>query len=359
MYFGDTPGRSPERKVEPVASVEDRWVTTVGGRRVPTERHGRGSRYVVRYRDPSGRQRHKSFKKKVDADRFAVAVEADKLRGTYIDPSAGRVSVRQYAEEWLAGQTFDPSTREATEVRLRRHILPHLGDCPIGALRPSQVQAWLRALQQQLAPRYVRVIFANLSAVLSAAVDDEMIAKNPCRAPSIRLPRQDPDRIEPWSLEEVRAVQAALPSRFRLMATLAAGLGLRQGEIFGLSVEDVDFLRAVVHVRRQVKIVNSQQLYALPKGRRTRDVPLPDVVALEIAHHLATYPAGPVSLPWQSPDGERREVAVVLSTREGHALNRNYVNAHVWKPALVAAGSPAFASERHACPAALLRLVAA
>ena len=32
---------------------------------------------------------------------------------------------------------------------------------------------------------------------------------------------------------------------------LCVGLGLRQGEAFGLTVDDVDFLRSVVHVRRR------------------------------------------------------------------------------------------------------------
>ncbi len=108
--------------------------------------------YQVRYRDPSGVQRAKQFAKKIDADRFAATVEADKLRGTYIDPSAGKVTVADYAQLWLASQTFDEATREAVEMRLRVHVLPHLGTKQLAALRPSQVQAWLRALQQHLAP---------------------------------------------------------------------------------------------------------------------------------------------------------------------------------------------------------------
>jgi hypothetical protein len=85
--------------------------------------------------------------------------------GSYIDPQAGRISLRRYASEWLAGQTFDESTCEATESRLRVHIYPYLGDRGLGSIRPSHVQAWDRALQQQgLAPTYRRVLFANLSA---------------------------------------------------------------------------------------------------------------------------------------------------------------------------------------------------
>ena len=41
------------------------------------------SRWQVRYRDPTGRQRTKNFAKKSEAERWAAIVEADKLRGSF------------------------------------------------------------------------------------------------------------------------------------------------------------------------------------------------------------------------------------------------------------------------------------
>ncbi len=73
----------------------------------------------------------------------------------------------------------------------------------------------------------MRVIFVNLSAILAAAVLDERIVKHPCRASSVRAPRSDPMRVEPWLGEQVEAVHDALPERYRVMVTLATGLSLR------------------------------------------------------------------------------------------------------------------------------------
>jgi integrase len=150
-------------------------------------------------------------------------------------------------------QTFDETTREAVALRLRLHVYPHLGDYQLAALRPSVVQAWARGLQQQLAPSYVRVVFANLSSILQAAVDDGIIGRNPCRAGSVKPPAPDRRKVLPWPAERVTAVAAALPDRYRAIMAAVAGLGLRQGECFGLAVDDVDFLRGVVHVRRQTR----------------------------------------------------------------------------------------------------------
>jgi hypothetical protein len=54
---------------------------------------GRGrNRWRARWRDPAGRQRTKSFARKVDAERFLLGVEDAKLRGAYVDPAAGKVN---------------------------------------------------------------------------------------------------------------------------------------------------------------------------------------------------------------------------------------------------------------------------
>jgi integrase len=306
-------------------------------------------RYDVNYREPDGRKRRKTFLKKSDAERFANTVEADKARGSYLDPDAGRITFKKYAEQWLAAQTFEETTRQAVELRLRLHAYPVLGSKMLAQIKPSTVQAWLGGLPIK-SGSYRRVIFANVSTILSAAVDDERVAKNPCKAGSVTPPKLDGGKIVPWPGERVQAVSDALPDRFRIAATLAAGLGLRQGEVFGLSPDDVDFLRGVVEVRRQVRLfAGNRHAFALPKGNKTRTVPLPDSVRDLLAAHLAERPARSVTLPWRTLDGDPVTVPLVLTTREATALNRNYFNTHVWKPALRAAVvEPSRANGMHA-----------
>ena len=78
-------------------------------------------------------------------------------------------------------------------------------------------------------------------------------------------------------------------------------------------------------------------MFALPKGRKTRRVPLPESVRDAIAAHLTLHPAHSVTLPWEKLDGASRSFDLLLNTRERGALNRNYFNPKIWKPALVAA----------------------
>ena len=93
--------------------------------------------YDVRYRDPNGVQRKRSFGRKRDAMDYAASVETDKLRGAYVDRNAGRETFRTFADRWLAAQLFAPSTRSRVASDLRNHIYPVLGDRPLAAIRPS------------------------------------------------------------------------------------------------------------------------------------------------------------------------------------------------------------------------------
>jgi integrase len=227
--------------------VDDLWYLRKradDGTRVPTTRHGRGKRWRVRWIDPSGRRRSGLFDRKADADDHDAAVRADVARGTYVDRDAGKVYLKVYGAQWLDAQTFDPSTRETVTLRLRLHVCPYLGDQELGSLaqRPSLVQAWARRLTGQLAPNYVRTVFGNLSAVLSAAVADGLIPRNPCRLDSVKPPVAERRRVIPWSVSRVEQVRAGLPDRYQALVELGEGCGLRQGEALGLGEDDVDWV---------------------------------------------------------------------------------------------------------------------
>ncbi|WP_232376519.1 tyrosine-type recombinase/integrase [Amycolatopsis aidingensis] len=306
-----------------------------------TELYGVGMRYKVRYVDPTGKERSKSFpdKQKRAAEEFLNRVEHEMNRGSYTDPDAGKVPFREYGESWLRSQTFEESTRESTGVRLRKHVYPYLGDKYLDMIKPSVIREWDRALQQQgLAASYRQVLFIHVQAILNAAIDDELIRKNPCNASSVRKPQIQPRKIVPWTLERVHAVHEAISERYKITVTLGAGLGLRQGEVFGLAVDDVDFGNGSVTVQRQVKIVYGKPCFGPPKRGKVREIPLPDSVAHALREHSARFPPLTVTLPWQHPDGEPVSATVYVYSRDRRAAWRPVYNQWTWVPALEKAG---------------------
>jgi integrase len=328
-----------------LAHIEDRWFRTIENngkrQRVPTALNGKGLRYRVRFVGPDGRERSRSFpdREKKAAEAFMVSVESDRLRGSFVDPRAGRMTFREYARRWLTQQTFDETTREVTERRLRRHILPRLGGEELARLRPAQIRELDRHLQTQgLSASYRAVVFSNVATILNAAVDDERIVRNPCHARTLRPPRTPPKRVVPWSCERVLAVRAAMAERYRVMVDLGAGCGLRQGEILGIGVEDLDHVRRLIHVSRQIRIVGNRLVFALPKGRKRRDVPLPVSVEDAIASHRDRVPSLEITLPWEVPTGPPHTARLIIVGVTGVAVDRNMINRDIWQPALARVG---------------------
>ncbi|MFD0541803.1 tyrosine-type recombinase/integrase, partial [Actinomadura luteofluorescens] len=326
--------------------IQDRWYKTETNadgtqKRLKTDRHGTGMRYRARYIAPDGTERSKSFpdKQKRLAEAWLNQLAADMTRGQYIDPAAGKVTFNQYATKWLASQTTDMGTRASVRTQIQRHAIPYLGSRPMGSFQPGHIRDWLSALESDVpASSYRRVIFSSVSAVFGAAVDDGHLPKNPCRARSVRAPSRGQGRIVPWASERVFAVQAALPERFQAMVDLGAGCGLRQGEIFGLPEDAIDFASGWLHVGCQVKVVNGHLVFGLPKRDKERDVPLPGHVAASLKRHMESYPPMEVTLPWQRPDGQPVTKKLVFTRADGGAIRRTDFNVHTWKPSLVAAG---------------------
>lgn len=332
-----------------MAWIEDRWWVTRKNpdgsfTREKSPRYELGLRWRVRYEDPDGRDRARSFARKEDAEQFKTRIAADLLQGTYLDPAAGKITLRRYAEDWLENQTFDDATREVVANRVRR-ICEGLGGKRLVQLAgsPSAVQAWLKG--QEGAPSTIRGCLHTLSTICAAAVDDGRMARNPCKSRSVRAPRDDERKVRPLPPVKLVALREALPQRWRAMADAGASCGLRQGEIFALSPDDVDFLRRVVHVRRQVKIIGSGQFFARPKRGKIRDVPLSDSAAVAFSEHIRSFPPVEVTLPWHQPGNRRHgkpeKVALMFTTpRARGAVRRQRFNRGAWKAALREAGIP-------------------
>ena len=279
-----------------------------------------GGKWRARYRErPGGPQRTRQFDRKIDAQRWLDAIGGDLAQGTYIDPAAGRVTFGAYAEAWQAGQIHRPSTAARVETTLRCHVLPQLGDRPLAALRTSELQAWLKGRTEVLAPSTVRTLHQLVSAIFAAAVVDRLIASSP--ATGVKLPRAAGDEVAPMSRAQVHAVAAAVPDRYRALVVVAAATGLRQGELLGLTLDRIDFLRRTIRVDRQLVTVSGQEPYLAPPKTpsSTRTIPAPAVALEALARHLETFPVVD-------------EPAFVFTDEGGRPIRRPHIG-HVWRRA--------------------------
>jgi integrase len=285
----------------------------------------------ARYRDQSGRQHARHFARKADAVRWLDEVTASVVTGHYVDPKAGRVSFRDYAEQWRAAQVHRPTSAAHVETMLRRHAYPTLGDRPLSTILPSEIQAWVKRLgtgapggKRALSPATIGVVHSIVSSVFKAAVRDRRIVANPCEG--TRLPRTERRQVVPPTTEQLEILRQAMPEQLRALVTFVAGTGVRQGEALGLTVDRLDLLRREVTIDRQlVSLVGSRPQLAPPKtSASVRTIPLPQVVVDVLASHLSRYPSAREGL---------------VFTFDGEPIRRQAFG-HVWRPAAKAAGLP-------------------
>ncbi|WP_448624092.1 tyrosine-type recombinase/integrase [Geodermatophilus sp. URMC 64] len=278
--------------------------------------------YRPRFRDATGKEHARHFKRKVDAQRWLDEMTAAMVTGQYVDPAAGRMTVSEYAERWRVTQVHRPTTSAHVETMLRRHVYPTLGDKRLGSVLPSDIQSLVKQLSLDLAPATVGVVHRILAGIFKAAVRDRRIVASPCEG--TKLPKIHRRRIEPLALEAVEALTEAMPEKYRALIPLAAGTGLRQGEALGLTVDRIDFLRRQLTVDRQLVTMPDRAPYLAPPKTQAsvRVVPLPQVVVDALALHLATWPAD----------------EFVFTTELGDPIRRTAFSAAVWRPAVRRAG---------------------
>jgi integrase len=256
-------------------------------------------RWRARYRDDTGREHARHFERKTDAQAWLDDQTARLVRGEWADPRAGRELLSAYATRWQSIQVSSPGTARIVDNALRRHILPRLGGQRIANIRRSDVQAFVKWLQTRelrpatdrqaartLSAGSVRNIYEVLARVMDAAVEDRVIAISPCRR--IALPKDHDDEVGVPSLDEIELVRGALGERWQAVPVVLAGSGLRVGELLGLRLSDVDFLRRSIRVERQR--LQSNQIAPLKSRTSRRTVPVGQVVIDVLAAHLAAYP---------------------------------------------------------------------
>lgn len=305
--------------------------------KVPSADHGRGRRWMARWRDPDGQQRSASFDRKSDAERAATTTGADKLRGNYIDPAAGKVSFKDYAERWRKDQLHHrPGTVAQAESRLRLHVYPVIGDRSMASIRRSDVQRVVTLAAERLAPATVGVMYSYVSAVFKAAVVDRVVASSPCV--KVKLPAVERGRVVPLTVEQVGTIAERVDKRYRALVLLAAATGMRSGELRGLTVDriapalhlrgDVAPQQATLRVDRQLAGIDDREPVFAPvkTGAADRTVPVGAAVAQMLAEHLGDYGPG--------------NGGVVFHAQGGLPLNRSRAG-HIWRAAVAGMKLPA------------------
>lgn len=292
------------------------------------ERRGSGSKpWRARYRTPEGRSRSQQFARKVDAERFLAALETDKLRGTWVDPSRSTETVAAWVEQWRVSVVdLRPSALSRLDATVNTHVLPAFGARRLSSISNADVRAWAARLHRDagMSASSVRKAVFALRRILAAAVADRRLAVNPAQDVPLPAERSGDQRF--LTAEEVERLADAIAPRFRAFVLVASYGGLRFGELAALRRGRIDLLRGKVSVAETLVDLNGELSFGPPKTKNSRrTVPLPRRVLRELEQHLSTYVGAA---------GD----ALVFTGLQGQPLRRAGFRRSWWQPAVRAAG---------------------
>lgn len=302
-------------------------------------------KWQARWYEASGRERTKTFPRKSDADKHLTFVNNAVLSGTYVDAAAGRMTVGELADQWLAGKVnLAPGTRQVYESVLSVHVRPRWGSVPLSRVDHGALQAWIAQLiASGMGSWYVHKVHNVMTGIMGLAVRSKRLPSNPCD--DLELPRivEKPKKyLTASQVEQLAREASTLPSgrprratdaafaQYRLVVYVLAYCGLRWSELAALRVESVNLMTRRITVSASVTELNGSALvWGPPKNGQVRWVSVPRFLADELAQHLAGKSAD--DLVFTSPDGQmlrRRNACRAFFNRAASAIGQDGLTPH-------------------------------
>lgn len=257
----------------------------------------------------------KRFASKSAAVAWAQQVEGRIARGQRTENLKRRTTVLDEAQRWYALEVGkSPAPAGNTRRRIEREVRLYIEGRPIGArpvedLRVSEVTAWLNALCSHMAPQSANLVLSTLRRVLDMSALDSKATHNAARLakPAKRAHVSAEDAvIIAMPLGVIDALRASLKADYRIGVTLSLGLGLRAGELCGLTIDRVNFLKGTVRIDRQLDSsvsVHHPAPFMAPKHDSIRTVPATPALLDAIRAHVEAHGLGAHGLIFHSTGG--------------------------------------------------------
>lgn len=316
----------------------------------------------ARYRDDEGKEHSRHFPRRRDAQDWLDGIASSRRTGTYVDPSSSRLTLQAFYADWAPRQVWATGTRTAAD---RAVSACDFAAVPFGKLRRSHAEAWVKAMQSELAASTIRTRVKYVRGALRAAVHDRLLPEDPTAGLKLPAVRKLEHSMRIPTPEEVIAIREAAESFLHPLLDLMAYAGLRIGEATAMQVRDVDWLRRTVHVARQVQNRPGLREVCAPKHGSERVVPVPEALTQRLSTaitEVGTYGPDAWLLPGDppSPNALRRwfEKACAAAGVEGVSPHDFR---HYYASGLIRAGLDAVSVARamgHASPAITLNIYA-
>ena len=287
------------------------------------------ARYTEGINPGTGKQIQRSVTgrtQKEAAKKLKAAVAAIDA-GTYQAPS--KMKVGEWLDIWVAEylSNVKPLTEQNYKKQVEKHLKPALGSRRLEALDAHTIQKFYNSLTGMgLSPKTVKNIHGVLHSALQQAIANGYIRNNPTEA--CKLPKVVKPEIKPLEPDEIaQMLKEAEKDDYCNLFVMAMFTGMRQGELLGLSWENVDFETGIISVKQQLQCKDGNYFLETPKSGKGRTI-LPASLVMEA-----------LLKEWQKQQSEKRQAGemwnnpfnLVFTDATGKNLVRRTVVKHFKK----------------------------
>jgi integrase len=278
-------------------------------------------------------------------------------------------TVEEYVGYWLreiVEPNLSPGTYVTYEVVARHYLIPGLGSKRLDRLQTRDVQTWINMVRRtcqccaqgkdaqrpetkrrccalgnccQSRPSVTTVVHIRrvLRTVLSQAVVDGHVARN--AAQHVKLPAErGQNRRRAWSSDEARQFLESARTEgdpFYPAYVLILVLGLRKGEVLGLSWNEIDLDVPELRIQWQLQRIGKQIMRREAKTEASEaTLPLPDLCVTALREY-----GGRQSVERDIARAVWQDLDLIFTTRYGTPIEPRNFN-RFWARRCAAAGVP-------------------
>ena len=190
------------------------------------------------------------------------------------------MSVQILTDKWLEAteKTVKPTTYQSY-VYSADKLKKKLGLYPVKNVRQGDIQELINEYCKQ--PRTVQMLKRTCQRIFNFGVDNDVIAKNPCRG--LILPKYEKPEKRALTKEELKRIsEAPFTDEERLLVSILLFTGIRRGEALALRKENIDYARRRLKIDHNLAFNGNVGQLTTPKTKTSVRTILMPTALLEL-----------------------------------------------------------------------------
>ena len=262
-------------------------------------------RWRARWKIRGANRSRSGFRSHADAKRYLAKIEENKYHAAFGADYGKDLSVFIKDYILLEIDGLSPKTQESYRNIANRLCRTELAAKPMKSVTPDDIKIQIRKWKSAgLSPNSINHYLTFISLMYNHAIKNRQLAYNPLLAVGKLKTVKYEHRI--LTVEEYNKLLAANEGYYMYLPLVLGGwMGMRRGEVLGLTWKDVDLTQQLLHVRNNRQTVNGKDIIKEPKSATSiRTLAIPDFVAAALRNAKQNTPTNINGFVCTLPDGK-------------------------------------------------------